>query len=388
MRSFFTFLMIFFFFSSIGFSNGISKEDYKNIKKKYRSKDISYSKEFNSFVVKKRQLIGLVDSKANGYKLLIPIEYDSIVREHTNYRNIKVWKDLKVGIYSSEYVQLLEPLYHNMRINKFNDGLVEYSYLNKRGIYDLRFEKVLVEPKYEDLSFLNYGYSAGLVVVGLNGKYGLLDVYQNKLVFEIEYDKVSFVKEFSQDIEGKYYESHIELLKGKKKLYYSSQNTREQIYLDGYSRLNMGRLRYLKADTLFVNKMSSSGEFMARNEESQKWGLYQNYDDVFEVLVPAEFDQVEFFEWGAPLVIVHKNGLKGFFLKEWGGKIEKYSENCIFDDLVLKDDAQGRKYLAARINDDWFWVDWSTGKVNRSNPYISLERMRMTSDDLPMFYRK
>ena len=148
-----------------------------------------------------------------------------------------------------------------------------------------------------------------------------------------------------------------------------------------------GGLDYLDADTLVVNSLSSSGEFMARNRDSKKWGLYQNYDDVFEVLIPAKFDKVEFFEWGAPLAFVYKNGLKGYFLKSWEGNYEKYPENCVFDDLVLRVDSEGRKFLAARIGSKWYWVDWSTGKVNRSRSYDSVDRMRMTANDLPAIYR-
>jgi len=383
----FLFLLLIIFNTFLSFSQIVTNEDFAAIKDLYRTKSVVYDSDFGAFLVQKGKKKGLVSTKDSNYSILIPIEFDSIIREPTSYRNIIVWKDLSAGVYSSEFVQLLEPIYHNLRINEFDDGLVEYAYHNNLGIYDLRYEMVLIEPKYDSINFLNFEYSAGLFVVKKNGKSGLFDGYHNKLVFDLDYDKIRFIKKLVQDINGNYYDSYIEVWRYDTRTCYDGMHITDIIRLDGYSRTNYARLDYLDADTLTVNSLSSTGEFMARNRKSKKWGLYQNHDDVFDVLVPAKFDKVEFFEWGAPLTFVYKNGLKGYFLKDWEGNYDKFPENCVYDDLVLRVDSEGRKFLAARIGSKWYWVDWSTGKLNRSTSYDAVDRMRMTANDLPAVYR-
>ncbi len=383
----FIFLLLIIFNTFLSFSQIVTKEDFAAIKNLYRAKNVVYDSDFGAFLVQKGKKKGLVSTKDSNYNILIPIEFDSIIREPTSYRNIVVWKDLNAGVYSSEFVQLLEPIYHNLRINEFDDGLVEYAYHNNLGIYDLRYEIVLIEPKYDSINFLNFEYSAGLFVVKKNGKSGLFDCYHNKLIFDLDYDKIRFIKKLVQDINGNYYDSYIEVWRYETRTCYDGMHLTDIIHLDGYSRTNYARLDYLDADTLTVNGLSSTGEFMARNRKSKKWGLYQNHDDVFDVLVPAKFDKVEFFEWGAPLTFVYMNGLKGYFLKDWEGNYDKFPGNCVYDDLVLRVDSEGRKFLAARIGSKWYWVDWSTGKLNRSTYYDAVDRMRMTANDLPAVYR-
>ncbi len=365
-----------------------NSSDYQYIKQKYRVKKVSFNTDLNAFLIEKRGKCGLVSSKEMEYKLLIPMEYDSILPQASSYHPILVWDEYKTGLYTSDYRLLLEPEYHNVRTNEYNEGFIEISHNNKRGIYDLRYEKFIISPEYDNIEFLDYKYSAGLLIVRKKGKLGLLNIYKHKLVFDIEYDKIIYHHQFAKDVNGTLYESYVEFVSNGKRKYYNGDNLYDEIKLNGYSKQNMGRLEFLNADTLVECPVTVKGEFIARNQLSQKWGMYENYDDIFKVIIPAKYDKLDFYEWGAPLTIIHKNNFVGYFVKEWEENLDEYPQTCIYNELKIVDDDKYRKFLAARINDKWYWIDWYVGTYNKNQYYDTFEEMQPSEDNLSEYYKK
>ena len=370
------------------YSQNGSPDDYQDIKRKYKVKDITYNKDINAFLISKRGDYGLVSSKETGFEMLIPMEYDSILPQNTSFRHILIWDESKIGVYSSEYKYLLEPQFHNVRTNEYNEGFLEISLHNMRGIYDLRYQKFIVNPEYDNIDFLNYKYSAGLLLLRKNDKYGLLNIYKNKIIFDIKYDEINYHKEFVKDVDGAFYESYIELITNGKRKFYNGANIYDEVKLYGYSKNNESRLRYLSADTLVESALTVKGEFLARIELSQKWGLYENYDDLFRAIIPPKYDKIEFYEWGSPLTVIHRNGFMGYFVKEWEDSLDQYPQTCIYNELKLVDDSKYRKHLAALINKKWYWVDWYEGTYNKNEYYNSFEEMKPTEDNLSKYYQK
>lgn len=139
----------------------------------------------------------------------------------------------------------------------------------------------------------------------------------------------------------------------------------------------------LKADLLEMDGGNGDGVFKARNKKSKKWGMYQYMYSGTEVqvLIPMEYDSLEFIPFNGAFSIVYKDGKAGIYLSQWRyGDDAKQSVPCLYDDYQ-RFNAKNNLYLAVKRDGYWGWVDWVTGEEKSEFKYA-------TTDDLPYPYFK
>ncbi|WP_457616529.1 hypothetical protein [Lutibacter sp.] len=123
----------------------------------------------------------------------------------------------------------------------------------------------------------------------------------------------------------------------------------------------------MKADTIEMDKDNGDGVFKARNKTTKKWGMYQwRFDDLkTKMLIPMQYDSLDYFPYNANFTAVYNNDKIGFYLSAWVYNEAKQTVPCLYDDyhryIVTKDRSE-RTYLAVKKNGKWGWVNWLTGE--------------------------
>lgn len=127
----------------------------------------------NVFLVELRGKKGLVGIDG---KLLVPVEYDAIVKNAENF--VSLLKDRKFGIYDLERKSLIKPtferninFYNKSTLVAFKDGAYGFVDLNARPISDFEFEEV------------NY-WSDSLALVKKNFRWMVYGIHDHKIYVE------------------------------------------------------------------------------------------------------------------------------------------------------------------------------------------------------------
>jgi len=120
--------------------------------------------------------------------------------------------------------------------------------------------------------------------------------------------------------------------------------------------------------------------FSARNGKTQKWGVYEAFDDEFKTLIPMEYDSIAGYSYEFPFTTVYQNGKGGIYLTiapilDCGGDYQdlRQSVQCFYDEFrVFYGDGNTPK-LAAKKDHKWGWIDWLNGEQKSEFKYDSFE---------------
>ncbi|SEQ21724.1 WG repeat-containing protein [Flavobacterium urocaniciphilum] len=173
----------------------------------------------NSFRVYVGLKCGLINSKN---ELIIPIQYDDVYASWkeideknpkyvwlaSNSTGEKKYYDTKIiqkpldgdalpMLVMKEYDSSGEDFKNKNELLKLyddvdydaNQNVVYVTKNNKLGVFDLKTEKILIEPKYDEISFLDTHKEKKVFKVLKEGKYGMLNE-NNEIVLPFEYDKI------------------------------------------------------------------------------------------------------------------------------------------------------------------------------------------------------
>lgn len=119
---------------------------------------------------------------------------------------------------------------------------------------------------------------------------------------------------------------------------------------------------------------NGDGVFVAKNEKSKKWGMYQAWSEKnIQELIPPVYDSIDFFGFNAKLTGVWKNGKVGIYISPWSfNENARETVGCKYDAYKIYNFSNRKyPYLAVQKDGKWGWVDWLTGK-DRSYFYEEL----------------
>ena len=143
-------------------------------------------------------------------------------------------------------------------------------------------------------------------------------------------------------------------------------NSKEEIPLNElgnwYTPENISK-RSLGVDLIEHDYGNGDGVFRARNKETQKWGMFQNYglNEIVE-LIPMQYDSVRFIPFNGAFSAVYNNGQVGIYLSKWSYEDKaKQTVECLYQDYQ-RFNVNNTTYLAVKKDNKWGWVDWLTGE--------------------------
>jgi len=364
-----------------------SQTDSAVIMDKYKATIIDNGNSFYGvYLVKKGRKVGVVDYD---FDLKIPIKYESIKYYEDYYSFYIVQRKKYYGLYNSEFEFVLECNY--TKIEKIG-AYIEIGTKKGIGLYSLDSRNYLIEPIYDSIAvssdFVNY--NEGITILYSVGKQGMVYMNSDYIVkFDVEWDSIKFVDSEIYDVDGEWYSSYYSFKKeGLTFRYILDGEYKIEIITEGYSSVDKQRLRKLRADTIALDETNGDGMFKARVTASQKWGMYQDYGDTIHILIPPQFDSIVAYSWNAPYTMVANNGLWGVYLWDWGRSDDAHRDVAFLyqDYKRVTSNSSGRFYLAAMIDDKWFWVDWYTGKKTTKQVWDSYDEMELSYYDRSTYY--
>lgn len=364
-----------------------SQDDSLIIKEKYNAYIVENEDEGidGGYLVKKGKKYGVVDYD---YNLKIPIKYNSIkyCGDYNEYYLVNRKKYF--GVYNIDLEEKLKCKYLRI-IDKENVGM-EIKSKKGVGLYSLYYNKMLLEDIYDSIVVDEERYydTDGEILVYKDNKVGIFVAEgHDKFLFKVEWDSIKVCYDEINDIEGNYYDYYY-LLKRNDSIFYftGDHNNNYQIITEGYSNANTKRMTQLKADTIALDGNNGDGLFKARNSDTKKWGMYQDYGDSIHIVIPADYDSVYYFGWNYPYTTVFNEGLVGIYLWDWYGDDSTYTSDCIYEDYKRVNGPNERKYFAGKINGKWYWIDWYTGKKTRDLGYDTYDDMKLYPIDRSSFY--
>ena len=336
--------------------------------------------------MKKKRKLGVVDYNL---ELKIPIIYDSI-RYYYEYNPLYVVHRKKYyGLYSYEFDFILECKYSKFEIV---GTYIKVGTKKGVGLYSIESKSFLIEPIYDSIAVSSnfIDYNEGVTILYKDGKQGMVYMDYNYTVkFDVEWDSVKIENLGIYNVEGEWYENYYSFKKEGKTYRYSVYGgDKFEIITEGYSSVNRSRMKKLNADTIDLDGNNGDGMFKARIASSKKWGLYQDFGDTIHVKIPPQFDSIVNYSWNAPFTMVANNGLWGVYLWEWGDSIDYNREvPCLYDECKrVSSSSSGRFYLAAKLDNVWFWVDWYTGKRTTEQVWKTYDEMSLSYYDRSIYY--
>ncbi len=367
-----------------------SQNDSTIIKEKYNAYIVDNEEEDQyidgGFLVRKGKKYGVVDYD---YNLIIPIKYKSIkyIGDYNEYYIVNRKK--YYGIYNTNWKEILECKYTSIE-DKEDYGLKIKS---KKGVgwYSFNSQKILIEDIYDSIVIDSemHDIDDGIFHIYKDNKIGMFSYEYEDILFNVEWDSIQYVDGEIYDIEGYDYYDYYRLKRNDSVFYYTGNyEDNSQIVTTGYSTANRKRLLKLNADTIDLDMNNGDGLFNARNAISKKWGMYQDYGDTIHILIPPQFDSIVAYSWNAPYTMVANNGLWGVYLWDWGRSDDAHRDVAFLyqDYKRVTSNSSGRFYLAAMIDDKWFWVDWYTGKKTTKQVWDSYDEMELSYYDRSTYY--
>jgi len=384
--SFFYTIIIVLLFLSFN-KNIFSQADSEIIMDKYKATIIDNGDSFYGvYLVKKGRKMGVIDYD---FELKIPIKYESI-RYYEEYNPFYIVQRKKhYGLYNNEFNLILECKYTKLeRVGAY----IEIGTKKGIGLYSLESQNYLIEPIYDSIAvssdFVNY--NEGITVLYSDGKQGMVYMSSDYIVkFDVEWDSIKFVDSEIYDVDGEWYSNYYSFKKeGDIFCYTLDGEDKIEIITEGYSSVDKKRLQKLKADTIALDGNNGDGMFKARIASSKKWGLYQDYGDTIHVKIPPQFDSIINYSWNAPFTMVANDGLWGVYLWEWGDSIDYNREvPCLYQECKrVSSSSSGRFYMAAKLDNVWFWVDWYTGKRTTKQVWKTYDEMTLSFYDRSTYY--
>ncbi len=238
--------------------------------------------------------------------------------------------------YYSDPAQLLAMEYDSVSFMKDMEPFSIVKKDGKYGRYLLPFEVIDAAERihcvYDNLALREKDHEYYLLAQK-NGKWALLDWFDEFEITPYEYDNPDQVP-----------------------LYTVSEWDKESI---------RQIRKILNADIVEMDPYNGDDALRARNKETKLYGMYQYVSDTPTVLIPAQYDSLDFFHWNGKVTAVYKDGKVGFYTCAWTYDDEaKQTVACQFDDFefVVKE-SQGPRYLAVKQNGKWAWWDWFNNKV-------------------------
>lgn len=320
------------------------------------------------------------------------------------------------GFYSSEgFIEEKMPIiFDKIYIDEDNafEDIVYYTLDGKMGVASISkilntksFKKKDYPAPYEDLKPFESEMLYGYIRTQKNGRWGIIYYQYSKFDAEsISHDKAKNKLKVEYGSETKGFDLpqpipfnraiDLDYDQGKRvpcfnHLMYVSKEGKWGLYDANKKQLTVG-YNHTKIDDVplifdesgFVDKLindpvNQDGLFIARNKKTKQWGYFQmSYD---QVLIPMEYDSIQFFNFNQPFTIVMNDGKYGIFSFGLPGEL---LVECIYNDCKYFTEGQGvyKKYLiAVKKDNQWMWLDWYNGKI-LSDGYPSVDQLPEASE--------
>lgn len=125
----------------------------------------------------------------------------------------------------------------------------------------------------------------------------------------------------------------------------------------GFSDAEIKRVkRQYKGDKIVFDPINGDLVYKMRNQETGLWGMYQGD----KLIIPAEYDSIQFYGWNDPYTVVGKNGKFGIYTSAFSDD-RKLAVECKYDGFKTYT-FEGQFWLASQRNGKWRWVNWYTGQ--------------------------
>lgn len=134
----------------------------------------------------------------------------------------------------------------------------------------------------------------------------------------------------------------------------------------------------LQADLVFLDQGNGDGLFKARNAQTKKWGMYQGFDPV-KMLIPADYDSLDFFGWNHPFTGVYHNGKVGFYTSAWSYDDAAQVVPCEYDSYRIFEGTRDY-YLAVERDGKWCWLNWRENTL-KGTWCDDIDKLRNPEDD-------
>ena len=124
----------------------------------------------------------------------------------------------------------------------------------------------------------------------------------------------------------------------------------------GFSASEIDRLKKkFNGDLIVFDDVNGDLVYQMRNEETGHWGMYQGD----KIIIPAEYDSIQFYGWNDPYTIVVKDGLLGIYASAFSDD-GKLSVPCRYDAFKTYT-YEGQFWLAGQRDGKWRLVNWFWG---------------------------
>ena len=152
--------------------------------------------------------------------------------------------------------------------------------------------------------------------------------------------------------------------------------------LDEYEITEMQKiLKSLPVSKVEFDKNNGDGVFRAKLKETGKWGMYQGYNGNYNNLIPAKYDEINFFSWNGNFSIVKNNEKYGVVLSPWSNDDLTNLETipCQYEDYKIieyeseKHPGYTDKFIAFKQKEKWAFVNYKNGKAYSEFVYDSPE---------------
>lgn len=154
--------------------------------------------------------------------------------------------------------------------------------------------------------------------------------------------------------------------------------------LDEYEITEMQKiLKSLPVSKVEFDKNNGDGVFRAKLKETGKWGMYQGYNGNYNNLIPAKYDEINFFSWNGNFSIVKNNEKYGVVLSPWSNEDLTNLETipCQYEDYKIieyeseKYPGYTDKFIAFKQKEKWAFVNYKNGKSYSKFVYNSPENL-------------
>lgn len=124
----------------------------------------------------------------------------------------------------------------------------------------------------------------------------------------------------------------------------------------GFSEAEIKKIkRKYDGDKIIFDPINGDLVYKMRAKETGLWGMYQGD----KLIIPAEYDSIQFYGWNDPYTVVGKDGKFGIYTSGFSDD-GKLSVDCKYDDFKTYT-FEGQFWLAGKRNGKWRWVNWYTG---------------------------
>lgn len=114
------------------------------------------------------------------------------------------------------------------------------------------------------------------------------------------------------------------------------------------------KMKKFNADSIIFDPINLDDVYVLRNSDTQLWGMFQSG----RVLIPMDYEYIDFSGWNHPFTFVKKDGKWGVFYGVFNeGKL---TVDCRYDALKIYNN-HDYLYVASKRDGKWRWVNWANG---------------------------